>query len=86
MVEVNDAHKHGRHEKEWLKSLRVMSNVEVFLPGRTDGHPAERTNTTVYTDPSRTHMDRNGDRTAILPDVWRYGLSFKIGQLCVSFL
>ena len=26
---VNDAYKHGRCEKNWLKSLHAMSNVEV---------------------------------------------------------
>ena len=30
MVEVNGAYKHGRYEKIWFNSLRVMANDKVF--------------------------------------------------------
>ena len=36
MVEVNGAYKHGRCERIWLKSLRVMSKLK-FLPRKTAG-------------------------------------------------
>ena len=41
MIEVNSAFKHGRYGKDWLKSLRVISNVKVF--GTQDSRPADRT-------------------------------------------
>ena len=47
-------------EKEWSKSLFVMSNVIVFA--RQDGRPASwltgGMNTTDYIDPYVTHMDQ----------------------------
>ena len=30
IVEVKGVYKHGRYEKNWLKSLHIMSNVKVF--------------------------------------------------------
>ena len=56
MVEVNGAYKHGRYVKNWLKSLRGLSNFKVFATqdGRTDG----QTNTTHYMVPYGTHMDK----------------------------
>ena len=40
MVQANDAYKHGRYEKIWLKSLHVMSIAKVFAI--QDGWPAGR--------------------------------------------
>ena len=39
MVEVNGAYEHGRYYENWLKSLRVTSNVKVSATqdGRPDG-------------------------------------------------
>ena len=39
MEKVNGAYSHGRHEKQWSKSLSAMSNVEVFAT--QDGQPAK---------------------------------------------
>ena len=38
MAEVNGAYKHGRYENIWVKSLHVMSNINVFA--MQDGQPA----------------------------------------------
>ena len=50
MVEVNGAYKQGRYEKTGLKSLWVMSNVNV-LPYKTDTTHYGQMNTTNYTEP-----------------------------------
>ena len=61
MVEVNGAYKHSRHEKNWLNSLRVMSNVKA--PATQDGWPASQpaiqTRLIAYLDPYDTQMDLN---------------------------
>ena len=52
IVEVNGAYQHGSYEKICLKSLCVMSNVEVFAT------QDRRVNMTHYTDLYiTTHMD-----------------------------
>ena len=42
-------------EKKWLKSLRVISNVNVFA---TQDRSAGRTNTTYFIDRYDSHMDQ----------------------------
>ena len=55
MSEVNGAHNLDRYGKNWLKNLRVLSNVKSFCYARC---PASQTNTTHYIDPYDTHMDQ----------------------------
>ena len=59
MAEVNGAHRHGRYEKIWLKSLHVMLNVKSVY--HTDTWPARQT--THYIDPYDAHMMKKGKKS-----------------------
>ena len=49
---------HGRHEKIWLNSLRVMSKTKVFVTRWPVGQQDEPTH---YTDSYDTHVDQNSN-------------------------
>ena len=62
VVKVNGSYKHGRYDKIWLKSLHVMSNIEVFATqdkwtdSLTVGWLSSQMNTTHCIDLYDAHM------------------------------
>ena len=61
-VEVNSAYKQGRYGRMQLKSLHIMSVLNIMLcrmDGQTDNSwLSGRTNKTDYTDPYVTHINK----------------------------
>ena len=61
MVTVSWAYRHGRHERIWLTSLCIMSNIKGFAA--QDERPTGQLNTADYKDPYITHRDQQNKKS-----------------------